>query len=114
MAIADPFGPEGDAAEVDRARVRIAALEAENRELHDAVRREIPSLRSSLKVAADVVEYAEAAMLSARAEARAAQQRADEAERSLAQVRRQLEAVRVRTVRLTVSPQPVLDILPTG
>jgi hypothetical protein len=98
MATAGPlFDPESAP---EPAAARIAALEAQNRELLNAVRHEIPSLRASLKMAAEVVEYAEAAMLAAQADRQAAQDRAEKAERSLARVWHELEATRGSTRRL--------------
>jgi signal transduction histidine kinase len=100
MATPGPLLDPEPAQAPEPAAARIAALEAQNRELLNAVRHEIPSLRASLKMAAEVVEYAEAAMLAAQADRQAAQDRAEKAERSLARVRHELEGARGTARRL--------------
>jgi CHASE3 domain sensor protein len=100
MATAGPLLDAEPTQSAEPAIARIAVLEAQNRELLNAVRQEIPSLRASLTMAAEVVEYAEAAMLAAQADRHAALERADKAEQSLARVRDELDAVRSSTLRL--------------
>ena len=76
--------PAGEAA-VEK--TGLAALQVEHAEALET----IGALRSSLRVAADVAEAAETAMRAADKARRAAVERADRAERLLAQVTKQLE-----------------------
>ena len=82
--------PIDAATALKRAEARLAALEAE----HRRVLATLPALHASLRLAADVAEDAEAALVAANTHRKAAEGRAQRAELCLALVTQQLAAVR--------------------